>query len=83
MLCIDLGTDMVPAIQFAYESPEHDLMDRLPRNIRRDFLVNAKLISFSYLQIGFIEACAGMYTYFLIMNDFGIRPQALWGLSLL
>jgi sodium/potassium-transporting ATPase subunit alpha len=24
-----------------------------------------------------------MYTYFLVLNDFGIRPQALWGLALL
>lgn len=24
-----------------------------------------------------------MYTYFLILNDFGIRPQALWNLTLL
>jgi len=45
---------MVPAIQFSYEEPEDDLMDRLPRNTKTDFLVNAKLISFSYLQIGFI-----------------------------
>jgi hypothetical protein len=24
-----------------------------------------------------------MYTYFLILNDFGIRPQALWRLALI
>merc|ERR1712070_575288 len=28
ILCIDLGTDMVPAISFAYENPELDIMDR-------------------------------------------------------
>lgn len=32
ILCIDLGTDMVPAISFAYENPELDIMDRFPRN---------------------------------------------------
>ena len=49
ILCIDLGTDMVPAISFAYENPELDIMDRVPRNSKLDHLVNTKLISFAYL----------------------------------
>jgi len=72
---------MIPAISFAYENPELDIMDRTPRNSKRDHLVNTKLISFAYLQIGVIQASAGMYTYFLILNDFGIRPSTVWGLS--
>jgi sodium/potassium-transporting ATPase subunit alpha len=28
ILCIDLGTDMIPAITYAYENPELDIMDR-------------------------------------------------------
>lgn len=48
ILCIDLGTDMVPAISFAYENPELDIMDRVPRNSKHDHLVNTKLISFAY-----------------------------------
>jgi sodium/potassium-transporting ATPase subunit alpha len=83
ILCIDLGTDMVPAISFAYENPELDIMDRVPRNSKRDHLVNSKLICFAYLQIGVIQASAGMYTYFLVLNDYGIRPTSLWGLSIL
>merc|ERR1711934_377862 len=83
ILCIDLGTDMIPAISFAYENPELDIMDRQPRKAKLDHLVNTKLISFAYLQIGVIQASAGMYTYFLILNDFGIRPQTLWKLALL
>merc|ERR1711988_665300 len=71
------------AISFAYENPELDIMDRQPRKAKLDHLVNTKLISFAYLQIGVIQASAGMYTYFLILNDFGIRPQALWRLALL
>jgi sodium/potassium-transporting ATPase subunit alpha len=82
ILCIDLGTDMVPAISFAYENPELDIMDRQPRNSKRDHLVNTKLISFAYAQIGVIQASAGIYTYFLILNDFGIRPSTVWFLAL-
>ena len=48
ILCIDLGTDMVPAISFAYENAELDIMERQPRNSKRDHLVNFKLISFAY-----------------------------------
>jgi len=40
ILCIDLIADMVPAIAFAYENPELDIMIRLPRNPKFDFLVN-------------------------------------------
>jgi sodium/potassium-transporting ATPase subunit alpha len=82
ILCIDLGTDMVPAISFAYENAELDIMERQPRNSKYDHLVNTKLISFAYLQIGTIQASAGMYCYFYMLNDFGIRPSTVWGLAL-
>ena len=80
ILCIDLGTDMIPAISFAYENPELDIMLRHPRNSKRDHLVNTKLISFSYLQIGVIQASAGFYTHFVVMNDYGYKPGTLFGL---
>jgi len=81
ILLIDLGTDMIPAISFAYENAELDIMDRVPRSSKLDHLVNGKLISFAYLQIGVIQASAGIYTYFYIMNDFGIRPATLFNLQ--
>ena len=52
MLFICVGTDMAPAIALAYENAELDIMERPPRNGKRDHLVTAKLISFAYLQIG-------------------------------
>lgn len=72
---------MVPAISFAYENSEMNIMQRNPRDSKRDHLVNAKLISFSYLQSGTIQAAAGIFTYFYCLNDFGIRPATLFGLS--
>jgi len=48
ILCIDLGTDMVPAISFAYEHAELDIMERHPRNPKLDVLVGRKMISWSY-----------------------------------
>jgi len=81
ILCIDLGTDMIPAISLAYEKAESDIMRRRPRDPLRDRLVNARLISFSYLQIGMLQALAGFFTYFVVMGDKGIRPESLVGLE--
>ena len=55
MLCIDVGTDLVPAISLAYEGPENDIMERKPRDPLRDKLVNSRLISLSYPMRGVIQ----------------------------
>ena len=40
ILLVDLGTDIVPSIALAYESPETDIMKRKPRNPLKDRLVS-------------------------------------------
>lgn len=42
ILCIDIGTDMLPAISLAYEKAESDIMARMPRDPFEDRLVNKK-----------------------------------------
>merc|ERR1719197_658975 len=80
ILCIDLGTDMVPAISMAYEFAESDIMKRPPRNPFTDKLVNERLISMAYGQIGMIQASAGFFVYFVIMCENGFWPSHLLGL---
>jgi len=80
ILCIDLGTDMVPAISMAYEKAESDIMKRPPRNPFTDKLVNERLISMAYGQIGMIQASAGFFVYFVIMCENGFWPSKLLGL---
>merc|ERR1719167_895034 len=80
ILCIDLGTDMVPAISMAYEQAESDIMKRQPRNPFTDKLVNERLISMAYGQIGMIQASAGFFVYFVIMAENGFWPTKLLGL---
>lgn len=82
ILCVDLGTDMVPAISLAYELKESDIMDRPPRNAATDRLVNRRLISFAYLQIGVMQALAGFFTYMVVLNDYGYTPRILMGTGL-
>uniref|UniRef100_A0AAY5EJ20 Sodium/potassium-transporting ATPase subunit alpha n=1 Tax=Electrophorus electricus TaxID=8005 RepID=A0AAY5EJ20_ELEEL len=80
ILCIDLGTDMVPAISLAYEAAESDIMKRQPRNPKTDKLVNERLISMAYGQIGMIQALAGFFTYFVILAENGFLPSTLLGI---
>ncbi|XP_071959681.1 sodium/potassium-transporting ATPase subunit alpha-3-like isoform X2 [Antedon mediterranea] len=80
ILCIDLGTDLWPAISLAYEEAESDIMKRQPRDSEKDKLVNERLISVSYGQIGMIQASAGFFTYFVIMAENGFLPNRLVGL---
>ncbi|CAF2062862.1 unnamed protein product [Rotaria magnacalcarata] len=80
ILCIDLGTDMVPAISLAYEKAETDIMKRRPRDPKHDRLVNERLISMAYGQIGMIQASAGFFVYLVIMAENGFWPSRLIGL---
>merc|ERR1712214_260656 len=80
ILCIDLGTDMVPAISMAYEQAESDIMKRKPRNPFTDKLVNERLISMAYGQIGMIQASAGFFVYFVILCENGFLPRHLFGI---
>ncbi|OQR70780.1 sodium/potassium-transporting ATPase subunit alpha-like [Tropilaelaps mercedesae] len=80
ILCIDLGTDMVPAISLAYETAESDIMKRAPRDPKKDKLVNERLISIAYGQIGMMQAAAGFFAYFVIMGENGFWPPRLLGL---
>ncbi|XP_008333227.1 sodium/potassium-transporting ATPase subunit alpha-2-like [Cynoglossus semilaevis] len=82
ILCIDLGTDMVPAISLAYETAESDIMKRQPRNPKTDKLVNERLISMAYGQIGMMQALAGFFTYFVILAENGFRPGTLVGIRI-
>uniref|UniRef100_A0A669EG00 Sodium/potassium-transporting ATPase subunit alpha n=1 Tax=Oreochromis niloticus TaxID=8128 RepID=A0A669EG00_ORENI len=82
ILCIDLGTDLVPAISLAYEQAESDIMKRQPRNAS-DRLVNERLISMAYGQIGMIQASAGFFTYFVVLAENGFLPLDLMGLRIL
>uniref|UniRef100_A0A6I8N4R1 Sodium/potassium-transporting ATPase subunit alpha n=1 Tax=Ornithorhynchus anatinus TaxID=9258 RepID=A0A6I8N4R1_ORNAN len=82
ILCIDLGTDMVPAISLAYEQAESDIMKRQPRNPKTDKLVNERLISMAYGQIGMIQALGGFFTYFVILAENGFLPSGLLGIRM-
>ncbi|MBN3272866.1 AT1A1 ATPase, partial [Polyodon spathula] len=82
ILCIDLGTDMIPAISLAYEGAESDIMKRQPRNPKTDKLMNKRLIGIAYGQFGMISTMGGFFTYFVILSDNGFWPKRLLGIRI-
>jgi Cation transporting ATPase, C-terminus len=81
-LCVDLGTDVLPAVSFAYELPELDIMDRMPRNAKYDSLVTKKVIFHAYATNGFVSSFVAFYTWIQVLNDYGIRPTTVLFLAL-
>ncbi|CAF3939281.1 unnamed protein product [Rotaria sordida] len=79
ILFIDLLT-IISAISLVYEEAETDIMKKPPRNPKHDRLVNKRLILMTHGPIGFIQAAAGLFTYFSIMAENGFLPSRLFGL---
>lgn len=43
ILCVDLGTDIIPSLSLAYEKPEKGIMTRKPRDPKKDKMTNARV----------------------------------------
>jgi sodium/potassium-transporting ATPase subunit alpha len=43
ILCVDLGTDILPSLSLSYEKAERGIMERKPRDAVRDKMTNAKV----------------------------------------
>jgi len=80
VLCVDLGTDLLPAVSLAFEEAETDVMRQKPRRPQQDRLISEQLLFLSYGQLGLIQAASGFFTYFVIMAENGYWPSRLLGL---
>lgn len=77
ILCVDLGTDMWPAVALSHEAAETNVMLR-PPHVGQP-LVSANMIRLVYGHIGLIEFAAGMFAYFVVMAEHGFYPGRLFG----
>ena len=77
ILCIDLGTDMLPALGLGREPPEHDVMKEPPRG-RDERLLTMPLLLMSYGIIGMVQAGAGFFAFFTVLHQGGWT----WGATL-
>ncbi|XP_057374553.1 sodium/potassium-transporting ATPase subunit alpha-B-like [Daphnia carinata] len=80
ILCIDLGSDLFPAITFAYERPENDIMECPPRNIYKDKLVGSKLLEIAFWHTGIFESFGCFFAMFVILGENGFLPYDLLGI---
>lgn len=78
ILSIDLGTELGPAISLAYEDKESDIMERPPRDTKKDRLVSPAVLIYSYVCIGFIESAGGIVSYLLAYYSYGIYASDLF-----
>ncbi|CAF3630211.1 unnamed protein product [Rotaria sordida] len=79
ILCIDLGTDIVPSISYAYELVEADILKRPPRK-KTDKMVTSQMVTLCYGQVAMIEASGAFFAYLVVMTENGFWPSRLIGL---
>ncbi|KAM3922203.1 potassium-transporting ATPase alpha chain 2 [Leptodactylus fuscus] len=80
ILFIDLGTDIIPSVSFAYEKAERDIMNKKPRRKNVDRLVNQQLALYAYIQIGIIQSVGAFLNYFTVLAEQGFLPYTVLGL---
>lgn len=72
VLTIDLLTEQWPAISLAYEPAEAAVMQKPPRDMKRDRLVDGRLLRYSYLWVGLGIFFISTAAFFLTTNYYGI-----------
>ncbi|MBI4825257.1 MAG: cation-transporting P-type ATPase [Nitrospirae bacterium] len=77
ILVIDLGTDLFPALALGAERPTKDVMSQPPRS-PEERLLNFNTLGRAYLFLGPIEALAGIFGFFYVLNAGGWQ----WGTML-
>src|SRR4030067_2040929 len=77
ILAVDLGTDMFPALALGAEKPTKGVMKQPPRG-PDEKLLNFKILSRAHLFLGPIEAFAGLFGFFYVLNSGGWQ----WGAML-
>jgi len=78
VLCVDVGTNIYPNMSFSYEIAEQSLMNRKPRNMKKDRLCNLKLFSWAYIFMGLYTTGGAFLIFWVILNDYGFRPGNLF-----
>ena len=78
ILCIDVGTDIMPNIFQSYETAEKGMLKKQPRNIKTDKLCTGRLFVYAYFFNGIIECMGCLLAYFVVMSDYGFRPVNLF-----
>eukprot|EP00048_Salpingoeca_helianthica_P021743 m.14196 g.14196 ORF g.14196 m.14196 type:complete len:1391 (-) comp6355_c0_seq1:24-4196(-) len=77
ILAIDLGSELAPAVSFAYEPPEGDVMARAPRKVDSEHLFSWKMALYCVFGTGAIELVFCYMGWLLIYDYYGIAASSL------
>ncbi|KAJ8122867.1 hypothetical protein ONZ43_g1046 [Nemania bipapillata] len=78
MIIICCFTDCAAATVISYEKPEADVLLRKPRNVKKDRLVDWKLVFHAYGVIGILETVLSFFVSFWYLQRNGIPFTQLW-----
>jgi sodium/potassium-transporting ATPase subunit alpha len=78
MIVICCFTDCAAATALAYEEPEADVMLRKPRDLKKDKLVDWRLLLQSYGLVGIIETTTSFAMSYWYLSMKGIPFSSLW-----
>ncbi|KAI1791319.1 sodium-potassium ATPase [Ganoderma leucocontextum] len=72
MIIICVATDVLPALSLCLEPPEMNLLERPPRNVRTEHLVNWRLMLHAYGFLGILESLCAMSMSFWYLQRNGV-----------
>jgi sodium/potassium-transporting ATPase subunit alpha len=78
MIMICCLTDCAAATVLAYEKPEADVLLRKPRNLKKDKLVDWKLMFHAYIFLGLQETICSFAMSYWYCQRRGVHFSALW-----
>jgi calcium-translocating P-type ATPase len=70
ILCVDLGTNMLPALSLGAERPASDVMKRPPRS-SKERLLSWGLLLRVYFCLGLLESIAALSAFFFVLKSAG------------
>jgi sodium/potassium-transporting ATPase subunit alpha len=71
MIIICILTDVAPSLSMMFEKSEGDLLERPPRVIGRDRLVDLKLLMYAYFFLGVLETFFSNFIFFVYLYWYG------------
>ncbi|KAA0157886.1 hypothetical protein FNF31_05699 [Cafeteria roenbergensis] len=80
VLSVDLGTELLPAMSFAFEAPEDAVMEVPPRG-PDDHLIDTGIMAYSYAFVGLLESLACIGAYAWVFADAGLSLGSIVGKS--
>ncbi|KAI0967308.1 hypothetical protein F4678DRAFT_249043 [Xylaria arbuscula] len=78
MIIICCLTDCAAATVLSYEKPEADVLQRKPRDVKKDRLVNLQLITHAYGVIGILQTVTSFFVSYWYLQRNGIPFSQLW-----